>query len=244
MCQLGMEQSRIKIGYDVVDNDYFVRETTTLRLNSTSSHFANPYFLTSNRFIPKKNLFRLLKAYFEYRKIVPKPWDLVLLGDGPLKEEIKNMIYDLGLSNYVHLPGFCQYNELPTYYAFAQAFVHSSTSEQWGLVINEAMASGLPILVSNRCGCAEDLVHTDKNGIKFDPYDIEAITAALVNITTVANEKREEMGVNSLEIIENFKPKHFGENLNLLSVQAMNTNLKPTILARIILKILLRFSTK
>jgi 1,2-diacylglycerol 3-alpha-glucosyltransferase len=57
----------------------------------------------------------------------------------------------------------------------ASAFIQASTTEQWGLVVNEAMASGLPVLVSERCGCAPDLVKNGVNGYTFDPYDIKEI---------------------------------------------------------------------
>ena len=70
------------------------------------------------------------------------PWDLVLLGDGPLKTDICRLISDLRLNEHVHLPGFKPYDELPVYYALANAFVHASATEQWGLVVNEAIASG------------------------------------------------------------------------------------------------------
>ncbi len=84
----------------------------------------------------------------------PEMWDLVLLGDGPLKPTLLKLISSLGLESCVHLPGFKQYDELPVYLGLAETFIHASTTEQWGLVVNEAMASGLPVLVSNRCGCA------------------------------------------------------------------------------------------
>src|SRR5208337_5127598 len=74
-----------------------------------------------------------------------------------------------------HLPGFKQYEELPAYYGLAGAFVHASTAEQWGLVANEAMASGLPVLVSNRCGCATELVEEGRNGFAFDPENVEQL---------------------------------------------------------------------
>ncbi len=60
------------------------------------------------------------------------PLDLVLLGDGELRERILTKISTLKLTKVVHLPGFKQYQELPNYYGLAQFFVHASTSEQWG----------------------------------------------------------------------------------------------------------------
>ena len=60
-------------------------------------------------------------------------------------------------------------------YGLASAFVHPSTTEQWGLVVNEAAAAGLPLIVSERCGCAPELVRQGVTGFLFDPYDIDAI---------------------------------------------------------------------
>ena len=108
------------------------------------------------------------------------PWSLVLLGDGPLKSDLCRLISDLRLDACVHLPGFKQYHELPVYYGLASAFVHASTTEQWGLVVNEAMASGLPVLVSNRCGCAQDLVKEGVNGFTFDPCNVEQLAQLML----------------------------------------------------------------
>ena len=92
-------------------------------------------------------LFRLLQAYARYREQARgQSWSLVLLGDGPLKPEIKKMVAHLNLESCVHLPGFKQYHELPAYFGLAGAFVHASTTQQWGLVVNEAMAASLPVL--------------------------------------------------------------------------------------------------
>lgn len=111
------------------------------------------------------------------------PWSLLLLGDGPLKSTINVQLSTLNLHDYVQLPGFVQYPELPTYYGLAGAFIHASTTEQWGLVVNEAMASGLPVLVSNRCGCAQDLVHEGVNGFTFDPCDVEQLGHLMLKIS-------------------------------------------------------------
>src|SRR5262249_41808278 len=140
------------------------------------------YFLASARFTEKKNLPGLLRAYARYRDRCQEnrtgdaqsPWELVVLGDGPGRQQLEQLRDELGLSERVRLPGFQQYDVLSSYYAFARAFVHASTVEQWGLVVNEAMASGLPILLSNRCGCASMLLDEGVNGYLFDPEDREA----------------------------------------------------------------------
>ena len=120
------------------------------------------YFLASARFIEKKNLSGLLHAYAAYRRATPDdPWSLVVLGDGELRPELERLRGELGLDDVVSFPGYRSYQELPAYYGLASCFVHASTTEQWGLVVNEAMAAGLPVLVSNRCGCAANLVQED-----------------------------------------------------------------------------------
>ncbi|MBN9025747.1 MAG: glycosyltransferase family 4 protein, partial [Rhizobiales bacterium] len=173
---LGMDDTRIREGFDVVDNDYFARSAANARADAVAVRaelgLNRPFFLASCRFVAKKNLFNLLAAYRHYRAGAgPAAWDLVLLGGGPLAPSLRSTIEAEGLRTSVHLPGFRQYAELHRYYGLAGAFILASTSEQWGLVVNEAMAAGLPVLVSDRCGCSEDLVRPGFNGYRFDPFD-------------------------------------------------------------------------
>jgi glycosyltransferase involved in cell wall biosynthesis len=206
------------------------------------------FFLASARFVEKKNLPRLLQAYARYRELAlpsdlrpltSAPWSLVLLGDGPLKADLCHLIAKLSLQDSVLLPGFKQYDELPSYYAQAQAFIHASTTEQWGLVVNEAMASGLPVLVSNRCGCAHDLVQDGVNGFTFDPRDVEQMAQLMLKISAF-NFPLSEFGAASRKIISEFGPDRFASGLQ----QAVATALrapppKPTIIDRLLLRLLL-----
>jgi len=211
---LGMPEQYMFSGYDVVDNDYFYRETLMLRQQARPQILPNrPYFLASNRFLPKKNLFRLLEAFARYRKTAgADAWDLVLLGDGDLRKKIEAAVASLTLQDAVALPGFKQYFELPLYYAWASCFVHASTTEQWGLVVNEAMAAGLPVVVSNRCGCAPDLVIDGDNGYTFDPTDVAALADRMLAVASDACD-REAMGRRSREIITNWSPETFAKGL-------------------------------
>src|SRR5205823_7578307 len=120
------------------------------------------------------------------------PWDVVLLGDGPLREALNSQLSTLNLHPHVQLPGFKQYNELPVYYALAKAFVHASTTEQWGLVVNEAIASGLPVIVSERCGCAPELVRD--NGFTFDPTDEHVLASQLLNMASLTDREQKPLG--------------------------------------------------
>lgn len=214
---LGMAEERIVAGGDVVNNDYFADGAWIARQNvaSVRQQFSLPerYFLVSSRFIHKKNLPTVLRAYAKYRLAAgDQAWKLVLLGDGPLKQYIMNLREELGLVEMVLMPGFKQYAELPAYYGLAGVFVLASTSEQWGLVVNEAMASGLPVIVSSRCGCAIDLVKHGENGFVFDPYDIKALARHLTYVSS--NEcPRDLMGNASRRIIEDWDLNLFARNL-------------------------------
>lgn len=215
--ELGMPANAIFTGYDVIDNHYFSSKVKDIRAGILQSdqklNLPEQYFLASSRFVQKKNLFSLIKAYALYRKFSEreKPHQLVLLGDGELKHALIDLIENLQLSEVVHLAGFKQYHELPFYYAYASSFIHASTVEQWGLVVNEAMAAGLPVAVSNRCGCAPDLVKDGINGYTFDPYDDEALASILA--TCASEEVAKKMGEKSAEIIDEWQPDKFGKGL-------------------------------
>ncbi|HVP67210.1 MAG TPA: glycosyltransferase family 4 protein [Anaeromyxobacteraceae bacterium] len=216
LVRLGMERSRIVTGYDVIDNDYFARESDAVREDAAGRRSAlalpRDYFLSSARFVPKKNLPTLLEAYALYQQqMAGAAWDLVLLGDGPLMPQILELRSRLGLEKSVFLPGFKQYQELPTFYGLARAFVLPSTSEQWGLVVNEAMAAGLPVLVSQVCGSAE-LVHEGENGYRFDPTNPVQL-AGLMETLTRDEHRLRVMGLASQRIVQGRGPLTFGEGL-------------------------------
>src|SRR6266446_4177532 len=268
LVELGMPRERIFTGYDVVDNHYFARRTEEIRnshlrqgngaqaASEMRNNYGLPenYFLASARFIPKKNLPRLIRAYAEYRQLcrasvsdaersegagnppspslrrTGTPWDLVLLGDGPLRQTLNSQLSTLNLQAHVHLPGFKQYDELPVYYALAKAFVHASTSEQWGLVVNEAIASGLPLIVSDRCGCVPELVNG--NGFTFDPFDEQELVARLSQMASLSDDERKSLSDASYGISANFAPKRFGEGLEHAARLALNRPRRASLIGR------------
>ena len=267
MCQLGMQEQQVFLGYDAVDNDYFATEAARWKKLKTemagdsgqrtdSSHqpsTLNPpsYFLASNRFIEKKNLFRLLEAYASYiqQSTINHPqstiWPLCLLGDGELKAKLIAHCATLGLNVVmgapwevsenaesgklkpassqpsVYFPGFRQVEELPRFYAHAGAFVHASTTEQWGLVVNEAMASSLPVIVSSRVGCAQDLVQEGINGFTFDPTDLEQLADLMLKVAASPLSALAEFGTASQRVIASWGPGRFASGLRAAAAEAV-----------------------
>jgi 1,2-diacylglycerol 3-alpha-glucosyltransferase len=221
--KLGIPRGKIFLGYNAVDNLYFSEAAKQVRnqygshaVESLKSTFSSPYFLASNRFVPRKNLSFLLEVYAVYKaKMIEAkyiPWRLVLLGDGPEMTKLKQLTVHYGLTNHVDLPGFCQIDQLPSYYGLANAFVHPALQEQWGLVVNEAMASGLPVLVSERCGCAPELVRNGKNGFVFDPENVEQSARLMLDFST-GKYDLSAMGQASQEIVANWGPDQFANGL-------------------------------
>jgi glycosyltransferase involved in cell wall biosynthesis len=216
---LGMPRERIATGYDVVDNDHFATGAARAAADpDVRARLGLPerFFLCSARFVKKKNLPALVDAYAEYRAGAGgAAWSLVIAGDGPLRAEVEERIAALGLGGQVLLPGFVQYDALPRYYGLASAFVLPSAIEQWGLVVNEAMASGLPVIVSARCGCALDLVVKGGNGFTVDPKDSAELAARMGEIAAAGTAER--MGAESRAIIARWTPDLFARELRRLA---------------------------
>jgi glycosyltransferase involved in cell wall biosynthesis len=220
LIKLGMPADAIFLGYDVVGNDVFHPD----QIKSLSSPLDKPFFLAINRFVHKKNLPFLLAAYADYRKLTgDQSWDLVLCGDGELRLQLEQQVINQGTKDYIHFPGFLQQQELLPYFAHASCFIHASIQEQWGLVVNEAMAAGLPVLVSNRCGCYEDLIIEGVNGFGFDPENSQQLTELMCKISS-GEVNLAEMGKAALAHIQKFAPEDFAQSL----VQAVEFSLKNT----------------
>lgn len=235
----------IAYGYDVVDVAYFREQSSRWQANDHRNGLTfRPYILASNRFVERKNLFRLVHAFASVARPVRSPHgallDLCLVGDGPLRAALQSTCQSLDLSvieaapwdvegvdtsrSYgprVFLPGFRQIEELPRFYAHAFCFVHPAISEPWGLVINEAMACGLPVLCSNNCGAAEELVYDGVNGFIFDPLDSTTITDAFQKLLALDPLSLANFSRASCSILENHCPlSSFGQGLSNLLLQS------------------------
>lgn len=205
LISLGFPARHIAIGYDVVDNDFYARGTVALRSCSASKAEGLPerYFLYVGRLAPEKNLHALVREFRAYRER-GGDWDLVLVGQGPLEASLRDEAQRAGCAGHIHFAGFKQDDELLPPYAFASCFILPSTREPWGLVVNEAMASGLPVLVSDRCGCADDLVEHGGNGFVFDPGQENELADCMLRMNAMSRDEHSRMGERSRQIISNY----------------------------------------
>jgi glycosyltransferase involved in cell wall biosynthesis len=199
---LGVSSHKVLMGYDVVDNNHFMGQ----------SHKNRKDFIISARLINKKNISFLLHAYKKYLSLyiasssIDSPWNLIILGDGPLKKCLIKLASQLDIERFVYFEGFVQYPDLPNYYSKAGALLLGSTTEQWGLVVNEAMASGLPIIVSKACGCVPELVFDGVNGFAIDGYDISEWAERMHYISRLSQKDRNNMEASSVNIISKYTP--------------------------------------
>ena len=206
-------------GYNCVDNDLINQLANKFRTEGDRELEGTNYFLCVARFIEKKNLPRLISAYADYKSKIKKDeaWKLVLVGDGPERSKIEREIERFGLQHHVKLAGRVDdFEQVIRWLAFAKALIlPSSHNEQWGLVVNEAMAANRPVIVSKQCGCASSLVKEGENGFTFDPFEPELLAKHMVWMH-VNETKLDEMGRRSFEIVQQYSPESFARNVQWL----------------------------
>ncbi len=196
---LGIPAPMVFTPLDTVDNGFFAR--------GAAAETPQPAFLTVTRLLGVKNVDTLLRAHATYRAR-GGTWPLVVVGDGPLRAALARLA-----GPGVTFAGFQQIADLPGFYGRAAAFVLPSIKDTWGLVVNEAMAAGLPVLVSTGAGCAPDLVAEGQNGFTFGPQDEARLADLLAQIEAMPEAERAQMGAASRAIVERFRPEDFARGL-------------------------------
>lgn len=211
---LGFPRERIWTGYDVVDNDTIASGAGAARAAASELRarlgLPDRFFLFVGRFSEEKNLPRLLDAYAGYRQAAGRQaWGLVMVGRGPQDELLHRRAQGL---DGVTFAGFQQPDQLPPFYGLASCLVLPSVSETWGLVVNEAMAAGLPVLVSHRCGCVPELVRPGWNGYLCDPLDIAGMARSMAVLSSPAVEI-DQLGAASRRIVALYTPETWAHGL-------------------------------
>ncbi|MDQ1088721.1 glycosyltransferase family 4 protein [Siphonobacter sp. SORGH_AS_1065] len=206
MLKMGARSSQIITQHAAVLNNTVVRQVYDRSIHSRQS-LKEKYALPAHNFIfvgrlaEEKNLPALLSAFSWLKENDPKAhdWGLIIIGDGPLRAQLNTS----ALKDVFWLGGQ-PWNEVPAYLALADALVLPSHFEPWGLVVNEAMVCGLPVVVSNQCGCVNDLVEEEKNGYTFRPEVTLELGVALQKFVNLSEAERTQMGQHSLKLIAPF----------------------------------------
>lgn len=230
MQHFGMDSDAIFFGVDVVDNRHFSigAESARKKSNEYRKQLALParYALLVNRLVDEKNLFMFLEGYKLFLERRPNTdLEIVIAGDGPLKSDLIRMTKACELQSHIHFKGSVPYDELPKYYGMAEFFILNSKSETWGLTVNEAMAAGSPVLLSEQCGSAPDLVQEGVNGLTYDTFDTESLATCLCDFSD-QKFNIPEMGNASREIISSWSPDFFANNVRA-AADFVKTHSKP-----------------
>jgi glycosyltransferase involved in cell wall biosynthesis len=219
----GFDKNRLFYGVNVVDNNFFKRQYQNEEKNEYQ--IPNGYFLNIGRQIEKKNLLLILKAYeILQNKVVDCP-HLLFVGNGESRLAMENFVTTQHLKN-VHFIPFQSQEKLVKLYHHSSLFILPSLyAETWGLVINEAMAAGLPVAVSKKVGCASTLVKEHVNGFTFDPTDPTELSEKLTAFINLDQEIKNGMGKAAKKEIENWDLDRFSTGL-IEAITFVETNPK------------------
>ncbi len=205
--RFGIGAEKIFVAPNAVDNDRFAAGARAIRerADRARQELGLPlrYFLFAGRMVKAKGVFDLLEAYARLAAHLRSEVGLVFAGDGPERAELEAMARDI-YPGAVRFAGFVQRDELATYYALAECFVLPTHSDPWGLVVNEAMACGLPVICSSVAGCAADLIRGNGRLVEAGHWEQLAET-----MSQIAGDEdlRRAMGRGSAELVENYSPQ-------------------------------------
>lgn len=201
---LGVPDAKIFSVPYTVDNDRFIaganlapaaRERVRAKYGLRADQ---PVVLYASKFMRRKHPDDVIEAVAHLSKEGIRA-TLFLVGTGEMESTLRARVAELNLPDVV-FGGFINQAELPRIYAASDVFVLPAESEPWGLIVNEVMCAGLPVVVSEEVGCVPDLVHDGVNGCHMRAGDVDSLTAALGNVLRDSG-TREAMGRQSLEII-------------------------------------------
>ena len=226
----GVPERRIFLVPYAVDNDRFMSSgaMTAAERNALRAGFgvtdARPIILFAGKFQPRKRPCDLLCAAARLVR-EGRRFHVVMVGSGELEAQLRAFAREQGLNN-VHFADFVNQNALPRLYAACDVFALPSQDEPWGLVVNEAMCAGLPVVASREIGCVPDLVHDGLNGSTFATGDVAGLADALRPILG-SSEVRRRMGKASRDIVSRWSYAECAQGLKA-ALASVGLGVRPT----------------
>lgn len=215
LLSLGVGAGNISIAPNAVDSALFASAGAAVQQHEAQlrAQLALPerYFLFVGRLVSGKGVFDLLDAYQRLTPALREQVGLVFAGEGAMRADLESRARDIHPGR-VHFAGFVHRDELAAYYALAECFVFPTRTDPWGLVVNEAMACGLPIVCTRVAGCAADLVQ--ENGRLVSPANVDELANAMEDIAT-NSDTRERMARESRQVINTHSPERCAAGLAL-----------------------------
>lgn len=209
------KENSIFIAPNAVDNDLFAHAAEKTRRNGAALRkelaLPNRYFLFVGRLVREKGVFELLRAYASLNQQLREKIGLVFVGDGVSRSLLEKEATSISAGT-IRFAGFAQREQLGAYYGLADALVLPTYTDTWGMVVNEAMACGLPLIVSRAAGCAADLVRENWNGLLVKPKDIPGLESAM-SLLAESSSLSKTMGAHSAELIRSYSPEAWSDGV-------------------------------
>ena len=178
MRRLGVPAGRIFGFYDNISVAR-IRRLAKAPTAPEGAPFETRHFTIVARLVPKKNLLTAIASFALYCKAVPSPRPLIIVGSGPMEAEIRARIAELGLQERVRLTGFLESEGVCEILSRTLALLMPSTEEQFGIAALEAIAMGVPVIVSENCGVRDCFVRDGVNGFVVEASDAARIASLL-----------------------------------------------------------------
>ena len=205
----GVPDERIFTAPNAVDTEFFSTCSEMVRKSAAESRkrlgLPARFFLFVGRLLVVKGVFDLLDAYEALTPKLRREIGLVFVGTGPAEAELRRRAVSITPGSIV-IAGFVQREQLPAFYALANVFVFPTHSDPWGLVVNEAMACGLPVICSSAAGCGADLVKHGWTGRIVGAGDVDELASTMNELTRDA-EQRSRMGQRGQKRILQYSPE-------------------------------------
>jgi len=163
-------------------------------------------FVYVGRFSSEKGLDVLVQAYGLYRSMSSDPWPLKCYGTGPLSGLLEGV-------NGIERQGFCQPDDLPNEFIEANCLILSSIYDGWAIVVHEAAAAGMGVIVSDAVGASVHLVQDSYNGYIVETGDVDELAQAMLRYASLSRNERKEMGANSYRMSLQFTPEQWTNTL-------------------------------
>lgn len=202
----GVPESRIHLRCQAaaLPADYSPAAALESRLQRLPPKHA-PRIVYVGRLSPEKGLDTLFAAFARFRLACP-PARLVIIGGGPLRQSLEQQALDLGLGDAIEFTGSMGQEALAEQYLKATCLVLPSRSEPWGLVVNEALHYGCPVVVSDHCGCVPELVIDGVTGYRFETGNPDDLKDKLQQVVDVLGNVEVTAG-RCLDRISHYTPK-------------------------------------
>jgi glycosyltransferase involved in cell wall biosynthesis len=213
---MGVAENRITFAPHAIDNQRFMTFAAQKKSDKNAIRqslgipLSKKVIVCSGKYIDKKRPLDLLKAV----TLLPNPDAvfLVFVGDGNLRSEMEQFIIDHNLRENVLLTGFVNQSQMPNYYLAADIYAMcSGLHETWGLSTNEAMCFGLPLILADLVGCADDLVR--KNGAIYPSGDCAKLAENINCLINLSDAEFGEIGQQSLKIIQDYSYEYIVKSI-------------------------------